>query len=101
MGKKLYYSELLNYKREKGIIAFTNFSKFYQNRHSAIKKINSSNSDDDSLKFKVIFILKNRYKREDLEGIKIPKNESDKEESILYLPFSYFNLQETKYDLTK
>ena len=38
---------------------------------------------------------------EDLEGIKIPKNESNKEESILYLPFSYFNLQETKYDLSK
>ena len=38
MGKKLYYSELLNYKREKGIIAFNNLSMFYQNKHSAIKK---------------------------------------------------------------
>ena len=98
MGKKLYFSELLNYKRTKGMIGFTNFSKFYKNKNSAIQKISSIYSNDDNLKFSVIFILTNKLKKEDLQGIIIPKNESDKEETILYLPFSYFNLQEIKYD---
>ena len=99
MIKKLYLSDFLKYKTANGIIFFNNFSMFYKNIHLAFKKINSSHSSDDKLKLTVSFILKNGKRLEDSLGFNIKEN--DKEESVLYLPFSSFKFNGAKYDLGK
>jgi len=99
MVKKLYYSDLLKYKMAKGIIFFKNFLKFYKSKESAYKNIYYSHSNDDNLKFNAIFVLKNDKKLENSSGFNI--NENEKEESVLYLPFSLFKIGETKIDLSK
>jgi len=100
MVKKLYLSDFLKYKRAKGMIISTNFSKFYKNKDLASRKINSCYpSDDNNLKLSVYFILNNDKKLPDSLGFNI--KEIDNGEFVFYLPFSIFILKEIKYDLKK
>ena len=100
MVKKLYLSDFLKYKRAKGMIISTNFSKFYKNKELASTKINSCHpSDDNNLKLSVYFILNNDKKLPDYLGFNI--KDIDKGEFVFYMPFSLFKLKEIKYDLKK
>ena len=100
MVKKLYLSDFLKYKRAKGMIISTNFSKFYKNKELAATNINSCHrSDDNNLKLSVYFILNNDKKLPDYLGFNI--EDIDKGEFVFYMPFSLFKLKEIKYDLKK
>ena len=101
LGTHLKLSELLQYKRAKGRIQFSNFTIFYEKKELAEKFANRKQSKDyykDNLMFSVIFILKKKEINND--GINIEEFCSQKEKAILFLPFTYFKLDHIELDLS-
>ena len=103
-GTNLKLSELLQYKRAKGLIQFHNFTIFYEDKKLAEKKANRKQSKQyyrDNLLFSVIFILKKKEINSlDSEGINIEDLCSNKEKAILFLPFSDFKLEHIDIDFS-
>ena len=101
-GTNLKLSELLQYKRAKGLIQFPNFTIFYEDKEIAkkfAKRMQSIQYYKDNLMFSVIFILKNKGKNNDI--INIEDFCPNKEKAILFLPFSIFYLENIEIDFSK
>ena len=98
MGTHLKLSELLQYERKKGKLAFSQFTIFYEKKELAEKLSNREKSKqyyDENLEFSVIFILR---KKEINNGIIIEDFCKNKEKAILFLPYSLFELKKIEFD---
>jgi len=103
-GVKLEYSNLFPYERAKGkIIIFSAFTSSSESKEFAEKWCQRGESKElyeTSLKFSVLFIIKNNYKKNWISnGINIQnESEYDDEEEILFQPFSFYYVQDVKID---
>jgi hypothetical protein len=95
MGANLSLSELLQYKKAKGLITFGYFSIFYENEEFAKAKVEKGNN----LKFSVTYKL-NIGKRT-INAFDIKKFVSHREKAILVLPYTFWELKSITYDLNK
>ena len=97
MGTNLKLSELLQYERKKGnVIQFPNFNIFYEDKKLAEKKAKREQSNQyyqDTLKFSVLFILKNGG--QNISGINFGNNN---EKAIVFLPIARLELKDVKFD---
>ena len=101
MGTNLKLSELLQYKRRKGKIAFPYFTIFYEELDKAIKLAHREKSKQyykDNKKFSVIFIL--NKKDFTVSGFDITEFCINKEKAILFLPFDLFELKKIIFDFS-
>ena len=99
MGTNLYLSELLQYERKTGKILFLNFVTFYENKDYAeniSKRKDSINYFKKNLKFSVIFILEGINCK--FNGINIQQLSIKKEKSIIFLPFTFFELKQIDFN---
>ena len=97
-GTNLKLSELLQIK---GRISFQKFVIFYEKKEIAEQLANREQSKQyykDNLKFSVIFIIKK--KEINCDGINIEDLYINKEKAILFLPFTFFQLEDIKFDFT-
>ena len=95
MAANLSLSELLQYKKAKGLITFGYFSIFYENEEFAKKKLEKGNK----LKFSVTYKL-NIWKRT-INAFDIKNFVSYKEKAILVLPYTFWELKSITFDLKK
>ena len=93
MTKNLYFTDLLQYERGKGlIIRYSTFLIFKET--SPTNSISSDNSQ-----FYTTFILESKEGNNDIKGI-IVQNKSVKNElSVLFLPFTTFKLNDFEYNI--
>ena len=102
-GDKLYYSSLIKYKNLKGeIILFSSFTSVYEDKNMANSfsgRNESIQQYKNSLKFSVIFIIKNLYKNNWISNLVFDDEETLGYLILSYLPFSFFHFEDIKIDL--
>ena len=102
-GDKLYYSSLIKYKNLKGeIILFSTFTSVYEDKNMANSfsgRNESIQQYKNSLKFSVIFIIKNLYKNNWISNLVFDDEETLGYLILSYLPFSFFHFEDIKIDL--
>jgi hypothetical protein len=106
-GIKIPYSSLLPYERAKGkVILLSSFTSTSQSEQSA-RTFSGRNKAEEQFKnkllFSVIYIIKNYYEKDWISnGINImQESKYQKEEEILYQPFSFYYVSDVKIDKEK
>ena len=115
-GIKIPYSSLLPYERAKGkVILLSSFTSTSQSEQSA-RTFSGRNKAEEQFKnkllFSVIYIIKNYYEKDwisnginimqESNGINImQESKYQKEEEILYQPFSFYYVSDVKIDKVK
>ena len=104
-GFKMNYTNLLQYKRNKGkIILFTNF--IFVNSEIKISKLSSGRKRSKEIfeskrLFSVIYYIKNIYRDNWIPNLINVTNESKyrKEKDFLFQPFSFFHVKDVQIDM--
>ena len=106
-GIKIPYSSLLPYERAKGkVILLSSFTSTSQSEQSA-RTFSGRNKAEEQFKnkllFSVIYIIKNYYEKDWISnGINImQESKYQKEEEILYQPFSFYYVSDVIIDKEK
>jgi hypothetical protein len=106
-GIKIPYSSLLPYERAKGkVILLSSFTSTSQSQKAA-RTFSGRNKAEEQFKSKllysVIYIIKNYYEKDWISnGINImQESKYEKEEEILYQPFSFYYVSDVKIDKEK
>ena len=103
-GDKMYYSSLLPYIRNKGkIISLTSFTYITKSiEEEDLAKFdagrNEKNLYQTSKKFSVIFIITNNFKDKWISNLIYLQNESDMQQGIILLPFSFYFIKDIIID---
>ena len=107
-GTQINYSSLLAYERAIGkIIVISSFTSSSENKNVAIYFSGRDNNNIDGGIFSVIFYITNKWEKNwisngiDIKDISDFQDGDEKEDEVLFQPFSFYYVNDVKFDLKK
>ena len=107
-GTQINYSSLLAYERAIGkIIVISSFTSSSENKNVAIDFSGRDNNNIDGGIFSVIFYITNKWEKNwisngiDIKDISDFQDGDEKEDEVLFQPFSFYYVNDVKFDLKK